>query len=338
MSDLIIFTDKGFYCPQADVYIDPWKSVNKALITHGHSDHARRGHKSYLCHHHSVDILKYRLGKIKVQGIAYDKPIVMNGVRISYHPAGHVLGSAQIKLDNGKQSWVISGDYKLDDDGVAQAFEPVECTHFVTECTFGLPVFNWEKQEDIFSQINNWWASNVKNNRPSIISAYSLGKAQRVLANIDAEIGPIVVHPSIDAINKITVQTGIAMPVTMLKEEIATEDRQKALYICPQMAADSKWTSGLKSSSSAVVSGWMGLRGAKRRRNIDRGFVLSDHADWGGLNQAVKDTGAQNIYVTHGYTDTYRKWLEHEGYMAKVVATEYEGESMEKIDNQRATE
>ncbi len=287
-----------------------------------------------MCHHDSVGILKYRLGKINVQGIGYDEIITINGVKISFHPAGHVLGSAQIKLDNGQQSWVISGDYKLDDDRVAEPFQPVSCTHFVTECTFGLPVFNWEKQEDIYQQINEWWQENTNNNRPSIISAYSLGKAQRVLANIDANISPIIVHPSIHGINEITESAGIPMPATKLKSESVATERKDALYVCPPMAAGSKWTSDLKNASTAVVSGWMGLRGARRRRNVERGFILSDHADWKGLNKAVMETGAENIFVTHGYTDIYRKWLEHEGYNARIVKTEYEGESLDRVETQ----
>ena len=264
-----------------------------------------------------------------MQGIKYGQPLDINGVQVSFYPAGHVLGSAQIKLDNGKEQWVISGDYKLESDGVAQAFEPVRCSHFVTESTFGLPVFNWQPQQEIFQELNNWWQANATNNKPTMVSAYSLGKAQRVLANIDSSLGPIVVHPAIKALNEITRSEGVALPETLDMDEISKDDKSKALFICPPMAMDSKWSESIKNAATGVLSGWMGLRGAKRRRNVDKGFILSDHADWSGLNDAIKNTGAENIYVTHGYTEIFTKWLDHQGYTAAVVKTEFEGESME---------
>ncbi len=325
MAPLIRFTSKGIYCPQADVYIDPWKSVDKALITHAHADHARRGHKGYLCHHHSINILKYRLGNINVQGIEYEKTININGVTISFHPAGHVVGSAQIKLQNNKESWVISGDYKIENDNLSVPFQPVTCDYFITESTFGLPVFQWEDQRVVMDKINKWWSHNKEQKVPSLISAYSLGKAQRLIQNVDHSIGPVLCHPAIANTNEAIIASGIKM-----KESHPIGDNYnntEALFICPPAAIDSL-SKKLGKSSVAIASGWMALRGARRRRNVEHGFVLSDHADWAGLNQAIRDTGAQKVYVTHGYSDIFSKWLNEKGIPSQTVETAFEGEKM----------
>ncbi len=331
MPPLITFTEKGLYCAKAKVYIDPWKSVSRALITHGHSDHARRGHGAYLCHHDSVNILMHRLGKISVQGISYREPLVINGVTITFHPAGHVFGSAQIKLEDNKERWVISGDYKLDNDGVATPFEVVQCDHFVTESTFGLPVFRWKKQQEVYDEIDQWWHENSKKNKASMICAYSLGKAQRVIKNIDTNIGPIVTHPSVEAINILIRESGVELPTTYSIKDLSTEDLSKAMFICPSSALSGKWLQGIKQISVATASGWMAVRGKQRRRNPEKGFVLSDHADWTGLNKAVVETGAEHIYVTHGYTEIYAKYLREKGLNARVVSTQYEGEALESV-------
>ena len=328
MPALIRFTDKGLYCPKAEVYIDPWRPVDKALITHGHSDHSRKGHKSYLCHHHSVEIIKHRLGKIAVQGIGYNENLKINDVTISFHPAGHVLGSAQIKLQDKNESWVVTGDYKLQDDGVAAPYEPVMCDHFITESTFGLPVFRWEDQHQVYADISKWWSQNAAQGITSMVCAYSLGKAQRVLHNIDASIGPIITHPAVEHINVITRAHGISLPPTCSIDEVSAEDKKTALLICPPAAQNSKWVKGIKHISVAMASGWMALRGTRRRRNFDKGFILSDHVDWPDLNTAVKNSGAEHIYVTHGYTDIYTRYLNETGYTARVVETEYEGEGL----------
>ena len=195
---LLQFTNKGIYCKQADVYIDPWKKVPKALITHAHSDHARSGHKSYLCTHETLPILRLRLGRnIPASGMDYGESIMINGVKFSFHPAGHIIGSAQIRAEYKGEVWVASGDYKVEDDGISGAFEPVKCHHFITECTFGLPIYKWDKQSITFDQINNWWSDNAVEKTTSLITAYSLGKAQRVIQNVDHSIGKIFTHPAV---------------------------------------------------------------------------------------------------------------------------------------------
>jgi len=321
---LLTFRKKGIYCEQADVYIDPWRPVSKALITHGHSDHARRGMKSYLCSSDSVPILKHRLGKnIPVTGIDYGKTTLINGVKISFHPAGHVLGSAQIRLEHQGEIWVVTGDYKTVDDGISTAFESVKCHHFITETTFGLPFYQWKQQREIYDNMNQWWLENIRDERPSIIQAYSLGKAQRVISAFENH-GPIYVHPTIAAHNQAYEERGINLgDYRIFNPENQETDYSKCLIITPGSSVDPKKNNTLENASLASASGWMQMRKARRQRNVERGFVLSDHADWPGLNKAIKETGAENIYVTHGYTKVMKKWLIEKGYNAKIVETEF---------------
>lgn len=327
MAKLITFTPNGIYCPEADVYIDPWRKVDKALITHGHSDHARKGNGSYLCHNNSVGILKHRLGKIDVQGIAFGKPIIINGITFTFFPAGHVVGSAQIKVSNNKESWVISGDYKVAPDEIATDFEPVPCDFFITESTFGIPAFQWESSEKIFADINAWWSENKSNKITSIICAYSLGKAQRVIQGLDHSIGPVLTSAAVENLNQVIRNSGVPLKMTTLYKDQSKEDLNQSIIVCPSSAVE-KIQKEIKKTSVAVASGWMALRGMRRRRNVDRGFVLSDHADWKGLNDAVEQTGAQKVYVTHGYTSIYSKWLESCGITSQTVETAFEGEQM----------
>ena len=327
---LITFTPKGLYCEQADVYIDPWRKVSRALITHGHSDHARRGHDAYLTHHHCVDVLKLRLGKINVQGIEYGHTLDINGVTISFHPAGHVIGSAMIKLEDKSESWVISGDYKLANDNVSAPWEPVVCDHFVTESTFGLPVYQWEEQQVIIDDINGWWQHNRDQGIPSIITAYSLGKAQRIIKNVNSEIGPIITHHTIEKINACVRANGITLPPTIALPDASAKDISSALILCPSRSLETKWANAIKDPAIGVASGWMALGKARKRRQVGKGFVLSDHADWPSLNQAVELSEAENIYVTHGFERTFAKYLSGEGYNAQAVKTLFEGEPKEE--------
>ncbi len=326
---LLTFTAKGIYCSQADVYIDPWRPVKKALITHAHADHARWGMQAYLAHQDSVPVMRLRLGQdIQVQGVAYGEMTHINGVDISFHPAGHIIGSAQIRLSYQGETWVVSGDYKVEDDGLAPAFEPVCCQHFITESTFGLPVYRWRPQQEIFQEINTWWATNAAAGKASFLTAYSLGKAQRLLQGVDHRIGPIFTHGAVENTNQVLRQHGIDLaPTTQVRSidpgKHTKKDFRQALIIAPPSAAGSVWARKFAPMSLGVASGWMSLRGARRRRAADRGFVLSDHADWDGLNQAIKATGASHIYVTHGYTDIFARWLQTQGYNAQVVQTDY---------------
>lgn len=332
---LLEFTDKGIYCPPAKVYIDPWRPVDRALITHGHSDHSRWGHKYYLSTVSAKPVIRHRLGPIKIETIPYGERRNINGVNFTFFPAGHIIGSAQIRVEYQGEIWVVSGDYKLEDDGISEAFQPVRCHNFITECTFGLPVYKWQPQSEVFTEINNWWRSNQAEGKVSVLSAYAVGKAQRILHGLDTSIGKIYTHGAIENTNEVIRKQGIALPETIrVTLNVPKKEYPGSLVLATPSALGSPWMKKFGTSSLGIASGWMSLRGARRRRAADRGFVLSDHADWDGLNQAIADTGAERIFVTHGYTDIFRKWLEEQGYDAHVVSTEYEGELSEMKENQ----
>lgn len=317
---LIRFTKKGLYCEKGDFYIDPWRKVPKALITHGHSDHARNGMGQYLTSAESVPILQERLGKVDLKGISFGEKILINGVDVSFHPAGHILGSAQIRVSHKGETWVVSGDYKTVDDGISGTFSPIKCQHFITETTFGLPVYRWKPQSEIFNEIHQWWSGNVELGRPSVIHAYSLGKAQRLIHNLDRTIGSVVAHPAIIRLNEAYARSGHDPGQVLSYGDFDPKKHGTPLVITP---SNGNLPKGIKRPALASASGWMRVRGARRRRNVERGFVLSDHADWPGLNEAIEATGAENVYVTHGYTTNMMEWLRHKGKNAHIVSTEY---------------
>lgn len=328
--NLIQSTDKGLYCKQANVYIDPWKPVDKALITHGHSDHARPGHKAYACVSSSKAILRHRLGPIQITTYDFGEVFTINGVRFSFHPAGHVIGSAQIRVEYKGEIWVVTGDYKLEDDGISEAYEQLRCHSFITESTFGLPVYNWTDQEDVYDEINNWWSDNIDEGKTSVLTAYSLGKAQRILQHLDQSIGPVYCHGAIANMNDSIVESGIPLPsYHHVPLDSKPKDYTSSIVLAPPSAIGSAWIKRFKNISTGVASGWMALRGARRRRGADRGFVLSDHCDWKGLNQAIKDTGAENIFPTHGYTELFSQWLNDQGYQAQPIETAFVGETLD---------
>lgn len=328
---LLEFSDRGIYCSKADVYIDPWKPVDRALITHGHADHSRWGHKHYLCTHSAKPVINYRLGaNINIESIDFGQTIMIKGVKFSFHPAGHILGSAQIRVEYKGEVWVASGDYKVDDDGLSEAFEPVKCNAFITESTFGLPVYDWKPQEETYREINEWWSKNKSEGKASLLTAYALGKAQRILQHLDDNIGAIYTHGAVENVNEVIRSQGVFLkPTIRVNDNIRKEDYKGSLILATPSALGTAWLKRFPTYETGTASGWMSLRGARRRRSVDRGFVLSDHADWKGLNQAVEETGADSVYVTHGYTHIYSKWLESKGLQAFTVETQYEGESLE---------
>lgn len=321
---VLTFTERGIYCPAADIYVDPWKPVDRAVITHGHADHARAGMGRYLATSEAAPVLRHRLGEIALDTVGYGETVTVGGARISLHPAGHVPGSAQVRVEVGGEVWVVSGDYKLETDGISAPFEPLACDTFISECTFGLPVFNWAPPEEVAAEINRWWAANAAEGRFSICGAYSLGKAQRILAALDPSIGPILCHGAIEGTNRVMRGQGIALPETVqVTPDLDVKSVPGAFVLAPPSALGSTWAGRFRPASTAFASGWMALRGVRRRRSADRGFVMSDHADWGGLNSAIAATGAERVFVTHGYTSVFRRHLAEQGYDAGVVATEF---------------
>ncbi len=332
---LLEFTTSGIYCPQADVYLDPWKPVKKALITHGHADHARWGNEHYLCTHAAAPVIRHRLNlSDTVQSVAFGEDVFIHGVQFSFHPAGHIPGSAQIRVAHKGEVWVFSGDYKLQADGISEAFEPVKCHTFITESTFGLPVFKWKPQQEVFDDINQWWRKNQSEGKVSVLAGYALGKSQRILKNIDASIGKIFLHGAIATVANIFSKQGMSLPpTTYVTAEMKKKDFEGALVVCPPSAIGSSWIRKFDPFSLAIASGWMGLRGARRRRGADRGFILSDHADWTALNDTVAATECSAVFVTHGYAEVFAKWLREKGLDAKDVKTRYEGELSEIVES-----
>lgn len=325
---LLEFTPRGIHCAIADVYIDPWRGVDRAIITHAHADHARRGSGHYLCSPVTKPLMHARYGEdLSIDALAYGGSVTINGVRFSLHPAGHIPGSAQVRVEHKGEVWVATGDHKRHADGISDAFEPVRCDTFITECTFGLPIYRWKEPQLVFDEIDTWWRNNAAEGVCSIISAYSLGKAQRVLKGIDPSVGPILVHGAVANMNGVLEANGIELPPwTQITKDTPKELFRRALVITPGSAIGTAWSTKMKPFRSAMASGWMQLRGWRRRGNIDKGFVLSDHADWDALLLAVKETGAERVIATHGYTDVFSQYLRSMGYDATAESTEFTGE------------
>jgi putative mRNA 3-end processing factor len=327
-SELLRLTERGLQCPAGDFYVDPWQEVDRAVITHAHADHARPGSRHYLTARAGEAVLRMRMGaQASIQSVDYGETVVMNAVRVSLHPAGHILGSAQVRIDHRGEVWVVSGDYKLEADPTCAAFEPVRCHTFVTESTFGLPIYRWPAGAAVIADIHDWWRDNREAGRPSLLFAYALGKAQRVLAQIDASIGPILTHGAVERVNEAYRAGGIKLAGTRPTADMPRSGPwDGALIVAPPSAKGSLWLRRFSSPSTGFVSGWMQIRGTRRRRAVDRGFVLSDHADWPGLLAAVEATGAEKVWITHGYSDVLARWLQERGLDARVVPTRFEGE------------
>jgi putative mRNA 3-end processing factor len=322
---LITFTDKGLYCQLGDFYIDPWQPVRRAVITHGHSDHARYGSRFYFAHTDSYHILKLRLGQqICLQTAGYNQTFRINGVNITLYPAGHIIGSAQVKVEYKGEVWVVSGDYKVEDDGISPAFEPVKCNTFITESTFGLPVYQWKPQVEIMLEVHNWALKNRENGRNSVLSAYSLGKAQRLIHALSALGHKFYVHGAIYNMHEALKLTMQLPDIHYLRPDTPKEAVRDGIIIVPPSSANTTMLRRWQPYSLGICSGWMQVRGAQRRRNADAGFVLSDHADWPGLLSAIKATEAECVYVTHGFSAALSRFLREEyGLKSGVVETAF---------------
>ncbi|NJN87324.1 MAG: ligase-associated DNA damage response exonuclease [Leptolyngbyaceae cyanobacterium SL_7_1] len=325
---LITVRPEGLYCEAGGFFVDPWRSVDTALITHAHSDHARSGSSHYIAHHVSQGILRKRLGDtIDLRGVEYGEKLKLGNTWVSFHPAGHVLGSAQVRVEQGDQVWVISGDYKRCLDPTCTPFEVVPCNAFITEATFGLPIYRWQTGEATCREIYDWWQSDLDS--PSLLFCYAFGKAQRVLSELTQFTDkPVYVHGAIHVLNEIYRQVGVKMVETISTSEMPRSYKFKGdLVLAPPSAHRSSWMKRFPQPQTAFASGWMAVRGARRRRGYERGFVLSDHADWQSLVNTVLQTGATQIYVTHGQTDVLSRYLtEAYGLNALPLKTLFEGE------------
>lgn len=350
---LLTLDDSGLYCPAGGFHIDPWRPARHAVITHAHTDHAHWGNHHYLCTENCAPILRARFGAhLSIQTVPYGRQMKLGDVTVSMHPAGHVLGSAQIRLEISDERpiiievdpadpdrertprrsrvCVVSGDYKTQPDPTAEPFEPVTCDTFITESTFGLPIYRWPAPEAVFEEINAWWRSNIELGRTSVIYAYALGKAQRLLRGVDASIGPVLLHGAIAKIIPAYEEAGVTLcPTQPALADAAARLKGRALVIAPPSAQNTPWLKKFSPYSDAVASGWSLVRGTRRWRSIDRAFVLSDHADWPALNHAIDATGARSVGVTHGTSAALSRWLRERGRDAFVVPTRFQGESGE---------
>ena len=327
-SDLLTLTENGLFCEAGGFHIDPWRPVPRAVITHAHSDHARWGSEAYLAAAKGEEILRARLGDISLETLEYGERRAVGGVTVSLHSAGHVRGSAQVRVERGGEVWVVTGDYKTDADPVAGPFELVPCDTLISECTFGLPIYRWPEADGVFREIDAWWGENQEAGRSSILFGYSLGKAQRLLAGLDSSRGPILVHGAVHRMNQAHRDAGVALPDTMYADvEAARAHKGRCLVVAPPSAGGSSWIRKFAPVSTAFASGWMQVRGRRRRRAADRGFILSDHADWPGLLRTIEETGATRVGLTHGKTDPMVRYLREAGLDAWSIPTRFEGES-----------
>lgn len=321
---LVEFTSKGIYCIPGKFYLDPWRPVDLAIISHGHGDHAKWGMKKYLCHDFTKPILKHRIGPdIEVQSLPYGEEIIINGVKVSFHPAGHIVGSSQIRMEYKGYVTVFSGDYKVQDDGLSTPFEVVRCNEFITESTFGLPIYNWLSPEKYAEQMRNWYLTNREQGKTSVFVGYSLGKAQRIMKALEG-CGKMYVHTSIAKINEAIESSGIELPeyeTVYLNEDLKKVNSE--IVIVPPALLDSNVIRKIPNRATGLCSGWMQVRGSRRWRSADAGFAISDHADWSGLLATVKATGAETVHVTHGQTAVFAKYLNEIGIQSFEVKTHY---------------
>ena len=320
---LLINTAEGLFCPAAQAWIDPHRPVTRALITHAHADHARPGCDEYWATTSSEGILRQRLGQsINLRTLNYRQQQQIGNAVVSFHSAGHVLGSAQIRLEVNGEVWVVTGDYKRCPDPSCEPFDPVPCDVLITEATFALPIYRWSDGATLAHSIKEWWQGD--RSRPSLLFCYAFGKAQRVMAEL-AAIGvddEVLLHGAVETVTRHYRDLSVPMvPSRPVSELPRKESLAGRLVLAPPSAHRSSWMRRFPAPQTAFASGWMAVRGARRRKGYERGFVLSDHADWQGLIRTVKESGAQRVYVTHGQNDVLARYLnEVEGIQAAPLA------------------
>jgi putative mRNA 3-end processing factor len=328
IEDLVKASSRGLYCEAGDFYIDPWKPVERAVITHAHGDHLRGGSNAYYLAAAGVGVAERRLpADARLIPLQYGECMELGATRISLHPAGHILGSSQVRIEHGGRVWVVSGDYKRDRDPTCLPFEVVPCDVFISEATFALPAYQWPETSTVAIEIINWWRANQERGVASVLFAYALGKAQRVLAELSAHTSQAVfVHGSVGALVDAYREAGVGMLATLPATVSVEKDYAGALILAPPSAAGSPWMRRFGEHRTGFCSGWMRVRGDRRRRGYDRGFVLSDHADWPSLLRTFSETGAKRILLTHGYTDAMCRYLRERGIDAAALRTEYGAE------------
>lgn len=328
MSSLIQTTPRGLYCPPGDFYIDPWQPVQTAVITHGHGDHLRQGSARYILARSGQPIARVRLsGDRDITPVDYGHRFKLGATTISLHSAGHILGSAQVRIEHEGRVWVVSGDYKRQPDPTCEPFEPVECEVFISEATFALPVYRWPSTPQVVEEIVRWWRANRERGIASVLFCYALGKAQRVLAELRAFTDEAVhVHGAVKSLVDVYREAGVQMVPTVPATVERKADYRGALILAPPSAAGSSWMKRFGEHSSGFCSGWMRVRGDRRRRGYDRGFVISDHADWPSLVRTCTETRARRVLLTHGYSDALARYLTEQGIEAGALETAFGAE------------
>jgi putative mRNA 3-end processing factor len=330
MTDVIELRPEGLYCAAGDFHIDPWRPVPRAVITHAHADHARSGHGRYWAAAPGEGLLRLRLGReLDLNAVPYMEPVRFGSAQVSFHPAGHVLGSAQIRIKTDDGVWVVSGDYKRDPDPTCAAFEPVRCDTFITEATFALPVYRWPDPAQVMAEIDAWWRECAAAGRPAVLFCYALGKAQRVLAGLLAHRSETVyLHGAMTPLVAAYRDAGVTLvPTEPVSDQANDFDWRGRLVLAPPGAGGTPWMRRFRNPATGFVSGWMRIRGNRRRRGYDRGFVLSDHADWDGLLRSIHETGARRVLATHGHSDALVRVLREQGLSAGELGTAFEGEA-----------
>jgi putative mRNA 3-end processing factor len=324
-ADLITATARGLHCAAGDFYIDPWQPAERAVITHAHGDHLRAGSAKYHVAARGTTVARQRLpAGATLVPIDYGEPLEFGPVRVSLHPAGHILGSAQVRVECGGEVWVVSGDYKRDPDPTCEPFEVVPCDVFISEATFALPAYRWTAADQVAREILEWWHTNREHGAASVLLAYALGKAQRILAELAALTEePVFLHGAMAGLVEAYREAGVVMLPTLPAIQPKLKDYSGSLILAPPSAAGSPWMRRFGEHRTGFCSGWMRVRGDRRRRGYDRGFVLSDHADWPSLLRTFRETGARRILLTHGYTDAMCRYLKDQGVDAAALATEY---------------
>lgn len=327
--DLIVLRREGLYCPPGDFYIDPWRPVARAVITHGHGDHARPGMGEYHAAAKGLPILEWRLGEQRYHVHEYGRPFELGDACVSLHPAGHVLGSAQVRVEVDGVVWVASGDYKRQHDPTCEPFEVVPCDVFITEATFGLPVYRWPDTPQVAREIVEWREHCATRGEAAVLLCYALGKAQRILAELAAFTDrPAYLHGAVAAGVDVYRCAGVRMLDTLPVSETAKgAEFAGELIVAPPSAAGSTWMRRFRKAQTGFASGWMRVRGNRRRRNYDRGFVVSDHADWPDLMRTIRETGARRVIATHGNTDAIIRALNEAGIAAEAFNTEFGDEA-----------
>jgi len=341
VDEVIQATAAGLFCQPGNFHIDPWQPVERAVLTHAHSDHASPGSRQYLCAAPGERVLRRRLPDAHVETLPFGQAVTIGDTRVSFHPAGHILGSAQVRVEHRGEVWVVSGDYKRQPDPTCAPFETVRCQTFITEATFALPIYTWDPAAAVVDDILDWWRGNREQERPSVIFCYVLGKAQRILAELrDRADGPIHLHGAMSALTDAYRESRVEMaPAERITEDMRGKALARSLVLAPLSARGTPWMRRLPNASTAFASGLMRVRGVRRQRAFDRGFVLSDHADWPALLSTISDTGASRVLVTHGWSEALARYLrETRGLETGALRTAFEGEAGELTSTEGSAE